>query len=162
MIVLRGNSGSGKSCVARAIQEKIAPHPVLIEHDQFRRKILKEHEGPDIINDQLILQTVQFALAHNRDVIIEGIMRVEYYKKLFDEIIDIHPNENYFYYFDIPFEETLRRHSTKNNIDFGEEEMKQWFKENDILGYPCETIINANNSLDDSVKQIISETKLGC
>ncbi len=113
IIVLRGNSGSGKSSVAKAIQSSITPHPVLIQHDVFRKDILKESEGPDIINDQLIFQTVKFAFEHNRDVIIEGIMRISRYKPLFDKIIKLHPAENYFYYFDIPFDETLKRHKTK-------------------------------------------------
>jgi len=157
IIILRGNSGSGKSTVALAIQEQLVPHPVLIEHDHFRRKILKEHEGPDIINDELIFRTVQFALENNRDVIIEGIMWIERYKKLFDRILEIHPSENYFYYFDIPFEETLRRHATKKNTDFGENEMRLWFKENNESGYPGEVIIPATNSFDDTVSQIITE-----
>jgi len=161
LIVLRGNSGSGKSSVAKAIQSQIEPHPVLIEHDVFRRHILKECEGPDIINDQLILHTFQFAFKHDRDVIIEGIMRISRYKWLFDQIIEMHPSENYFYYFDIPFEETLKRHETKLNVDFGEEKMRQWYKENDTANYPGEVIIPTSNSLDDSVKQIILETGLG-
>jgi adenylate kinase family enzyme len=157
IIILRGNSGSGKSTVALAIQEQLAPHPVLIEHDHFRRKILKEHEGPGIINDELIFRTVQFALENNRDVIIEGIMWIARYKKLFDRILEIHPSDNYFYYFDIPFEETLRRHATKKDVDFGENEMRLWFKENNESGYPGEVIIPAANSFDDTVSQIITE-----
>lgn len=157
IIILRGNSGSGKSTVALAIQERLIPHPVLIEHDHFRRKILKEHEGPDIINDELIFRTVQFALENDRDVIIEGILRIERYKKLFDRILEIHPNENHFYYFDIPFEETLRRHATKKDVDFGEDKMRLWFKQKDESGYPDEVIIPGTNSFNDTVSQIITE-----
>lgn len=157
IIILRGNSGSGKSTVAQAIQERLIPHPVLIEHDHFRRKILKEHEGPDIINDELVFRTVQFALENDRDVIIEGIMWITRYKKLFDKILKIHPNQNYFYYFDIPFKETLRRHATKKNVDFGENEMRLWFKENNASGYPGEIIIPETNSFNETVSQIIAE-----
>lgn len=160
LIVLRGNSGSGKSSVAIALQERSHPHPVLIEHDHFRRKILKEREGPDIINDRLILQTVQFAFEHDRDVIIEGIMRIDAYRQLFDKIISIHPDNNYFYYFDIPFEETLRRHQTKKGVDFGEEEMKRWYKDNDLTNYPGEIVIPATSSFEDTVSTIIKETNL--
>lgn len=160
LIVLRGNSGSGKSSVAIAIQERIMPHPILIEHDHFRRKVLKEREGPDIINDKLILQTVKFAFDHGRDVIIEGIMRIDAYRNLFDTILKIHPNDNYFYYFDIPFEETLKRHSTKHNTDFGEEEMRRWYKEKDVTNYPGEVMIPKENSFEHTVTMIIQQTKL--
>lgn len=124
IIVLRGNSESCKSSVARKIQESVTPHPMLIEHDHFRRKVLRESEGPNIINDELIFRTIQFALDYDKDVIIEGIMRIDTYKKLFDRIIATHPKDNYFYYFDIPFEETLKRHATKLNTDFGKDKMQ--------------------------------------
>ncbi len=39
--------------------------------------------------------------------------------------------------------------------------MRQWFKENDKTDYPGEITIPVTNSLDDSVQQIIKQTKLG-
>lgn len=160
IIIIRGNSGSGKSCVAKSIQEQIEPHPMLIQHDVFRREILKEHEGQCVINDKLILQTVKFGLKHNKNIIIEGIMRIEIYKKLFDKIIAIHPNENYFYFLDIPFKETLRRHATKVGVDFGEKEMRLWYKKDDLSGYPNEVVIHASSSLESTVSKIIKQTGL--
>lgn len=160
LIILRGNSGSGKSSIARAIQERVIPHPVLIEHDYIRRKVLKEKEGPDAINAELIYRMIRYAFENNRDVILEGIMRIDSYRDLFDRLIKLHRDENYFYYLDIPFEETLTRHSTKEGTDFGIEEMRRWYKEGDESGYAGEIIISATNSFQDSVDQIIQETGL--
>ncbi|MDD3415912.1 MAG: hypothetical protein PHY47_18225 [Lachnospiraceae bacterium] len=37
------------------------------------------------------------------------------------------------YYFDLSFEETLKRHQTKTNCnDFGEKEMRRWWREKDF------------------------------
>jgi len=160
IIIIRGNSGSGKSCVAKSIQEQIEPHPMLIQHDVFRRDILKEREGQCNLNDKLILQAVKFGLKYKKNIIIEGIMRIELYKKLFDRIIAIHPDENYFFYLDIPFKETLRRHATKKGVDFGEKEMKLWYKKDDLSGYPNETIIHSSSSQQSTVSKIIKQSGL--
>lgn len=160
LIVLRGNSGSGKSSVARAIQERVTPHPVLIEHDHFRRKILKEKEGPDSINAELIYRTAAYAFENDRDVIIEGIMRISYYEDLFDRLMQLNRGETYFYYFDISFNETLKRHATKGEVDFGEEEMRRWFKADDHTGYNNELIIPETNLFEDTISQIITQTGL--
>lgn len=160
LIIIRGNSGSGKSSVAREIQSKVTPHPVLIEHDHFRRVILKESEGPESINGELIYLTIAYALKHNRDVILEGIMRMEYYKDIFERLLTLSSTDTYFYYFDISFDETLKRHATKTNVSFGEEEMREWFRNNDHSGFANEIVIPESNTFDETVSQIISQTKL--
>ena len=43
------------------------------------------------------------------------------------------------YYFDVSFAETVRRHATKPNAhEFGESEMRQWWKDQDVLDVPGE------------------------
>lgn len=160
LIILRGNSGSGKSVVAREIQSRVEPRPVLIEHDHFRRKVLSEKEGPDSINADLIYRTVAYVFEHDRDVIIEGIMRMKYYSDLFDRLIQLNQGETYFYYFDVSFDETLRRHNSKSNVDFGETEMKRWYASNDCSGYANEILIPESNTFEDTVSQIISHSGL--
>jgi adenylate kinase family enzyme len=68
LIVLRGNSGSSKSTVAKRLREvshrKIAP----FEQDNIRRGILKEKETDDGANIALISLIVEFALVRVRDV----------------------------------------------------------------------------------------------
>lgn len=161
LIVLRGNSGSGKSSVAKEIQTRVFPHPVLIEHDHIRRKLLKEREGADVINPELIYRIAKYAVENDRDVILEGILRIDSYKELFDKLIILFPDSYYFYYFHIPFEETVERHSTKVDVDFGEEKMRLWYKEHDETGYRGEVIIPTTNLLEMTVQQVINETGLG-
>ena len=155
IIILRGNSGSGKSSVARMLQEQIIPHPLLIEHDHFRRKIIREKEKHDIINPELMMETIKVGLKHNRHIIIEGILPTSNYAKFFEDVVRLHPRQNYFFYFDLPFAETLKRHATKpNSHEFGKEEMKQWWKDHDFLPGTNEKIISASNSLEETVTQI--------
>lgn len=40
LIILRGNSGSGKTSAAKALQEKFGPNTMLISHDMVRMQIL--------------------------------------------------------------------------------------------------------------------------
>ena len=40
LIILRGNSGSGKTSVAKALQDKLGPNTMLLSHDMIRMQIL--------------------------------------------------------------------------------------------------------------------------
>src|SRR5215510_2150387 len=44
LIVVRGNSGSGKSTIARAVRDRYGRGCALIEQDYLRRTILREHD----------------------------------------------------------------------------------------------------------------------
>jgi hypothetical protein len=62
------------------------------------------------------------------------------------------------YYFDIPFEETLRRHATKPNAhEFGKKEMRDWWKEKDFLGVPNEQIIDITYTKETIVEKVLAE-----
>lgn len=52
---------------------------------------------------------------------------------MFRQAARLYGAEVYAYYFDLPFEETLRRHQTKPNCgEFGEEAMRRWWREKDF------------------------------
>ncbi|PTJ44722.1 hypothetical protein BUZ86_09540 [Mammaliicoccus sciuri] len=63
----------------------------------------------------------------------------------------------YTYYYDISFEETLRRHKNKENAEFGKEEMSNWFVEHDYLGLENEKIIKEHISLNDMVEKVLED-----
>lgn len=61
----------------------------------------------------------------------------------------------YAYYFDIPFEETVRRHQTRSKaVEFGADEMREWWKEKDYLDLIKETVITEDKSKDEIVNEI--------
>lgn len=96
----------------------------------------------------------------NCDVtIVEGILRYEWYKSLFETALQLYGRDYIFaYYYDLSFEETLLRHQTKiNRQDFGKEEMRTWWKEKDYLGIIPENIITFEMSVEDVISQILSD-----
>lgn len=134
---------------------------MLIEQDYFRRTICKEHDRTDSLNEKLLLHTIQFAINHDRHIILEGILYTVNYRNFFTKLFKIHPDNNFVYYFDIPFDETLRRHKTKpNRDDFGETDMRKWFHPHDYLRVEGERIINGEATQDEIVKMILRETGL--
>lgn len=160
LIVLRGNSGAGKSTVAQKLREVSLRRIAWIEQDHFRRHILREKDGTDGIRIGLIAQTVDFVLANGYDVILEGIFGFSAYGEMLRALAARWP-EHYFFYFDVPFEETLRRHATRPSAkEFGRAEMARWFRNDDRTGFPGEIIIPAENSITDAVQLIKSTAQL--
>ena len=47
LIILRGNSGSGKTTVAKALQEKLGYNTMRISQDEVRRNMLWVKDGID-------------------------------------------------------------------------------------------------------------------
>src|SRR5882724_7078759 len=104
LIILRGNSGSGKSAVAKKMREVSTRKIALVEQDVIRRGILKEKEAADGHNIALIAQIVEFALNRGYDVILEGILSFQRYGDMLQKLRDL-SFETHVYYFDISFEE---------------------------------------------------------
>ena len=86
---------------------------------------------------------------------MEGIFIADWYRELFEAAIELYGNDIYAYYFDIPFEETVRRHQTRAKAtEFGADEMREWWKEKDYLDLIKETTITEDMSKDEIVNEI--------
>jgi adenylate kinase family enzyme len=154
LIILRGNSGSGKSTVAESLRERMGYGTALVEQDYIRRKLLREQDKPAQPNIELIAMNVRFALSRHYNVILEGILFTEHYGEMLRELV-ANPTDSHVYYFDISFDETLRRHKTKPNAhEFGENEMRDWFVSQDLLGVENEQIISEESGFDETVERI--------
>ena len=130
----------------------------LVEQDYIRRTLLREKDRPGQPNIRLIDMTVRFSLDQGYDVVLEGILPRKHYGDMLTNLLADHLGPAYIYYFDIPFEETLRRHETKpNSHEFGEKEMRQWYMPQDFLGVESERIISHTLSLKEVLDQIIGE-----
>ena len=55
----------------------------------------------------------------------------------------------------VPFDETVKRFKTKNNVSYTEQGMKCWQNEKDLPGFDNDEIISKNMSADDTVKLIL-------
>lgn len=84
-------------------------------------------------------------------------MYADWYRPLFELAHEIYGSEIYAYYFDLPFEETLRRHQTKPNCrEFGAEAMRRWWREKDFTDVLSEKSITYEKDLESIVAEIYS------
>lgn len=159
LIILRGNSGSGKTSVAKALQEKFGPNTMLISHDMIRMQVLHVWSRLGVEKSlPLMVELMKYGRKNSEVTIIEGILPTPDYNPLFEAAVQEYGPHIYAYYYDLPFEETLLRHSTKPNRDeFGEEDMRRWWREKDYLSMIQETILHADLSLEDAVEQIYQD-----
>jgi hypothetical protein len=112
-------------------------------------------------NIGLIDLVTRYALDHEYTTVLEGILYVAHYGEMLIRLRDDHLGRSLFYYIDIPFEETLRRHAGKPKAaEYGRAEMSQWYRDKDLLPGGIEDIIPADSSLEDTVQQIMVKAEL--
>ena len=83
LIILRGNSGSGKTSVAKALQSKFGPNTMLISHDMIRMQILHVWSTEGIIKSEpLMINLLKYGRENSEVTIMEGVLPSKEYKKL--------------------------------------------------------------------------------
>lgn len=158
LVIIRGNSGSGKSCLARQLQREIGRNTLVIPQDTVRREMLWARDGPDTAALPLLSELLHYGYAHSEVTILEGILYAEWYRPLFQDAVNLFGKNIFAYYYDLTFEETLRRHETKpNRFDFGEADMRRWWKEKDYIRFIPERIFGADVPLETAVRQVLSD-----
>ncbi|MEV4649362.1 AAA family ATPase [Saccharopolyspora sp. NPDC049357] len=158
LVVLRGPSGSGKSSAARELRRRVGRGVALVEQDYLRRILLREHDRPGGANIELISNTARFALDRGFHVILEGIMPAARYGAMLRSLHDDHAGRSFFYYFDISWSETLRRHATRpKSAEFGATEMSEWFGQAGRLELIEERTVSESLSLDEIVRRLQRE-----
>ena len=162
LIILRGNSGSGKTTIAKELQNRFGSNTMLISQDVIRRDMLKVKDGENTQAIPLMKELLTYGSKHNDIVVLEGIMYADWYKSLFELAIELYGNKIYAYYFDLPFEETLKRHQTKQNChEFGEEAMTRWWREKDFSDVLNEVSITSEKDIENIVIDIYNTVSNG-
>ncbi len=157
LIILRGNSGCGKSTTAKMLQRKFGRGTLVIPQDTVRREMLWVKDETGTIAVSLLIELAKYGKQNCKIVIVEGILYSDLYMELF-EVLKLEFKNIYAYYYDIPFEETLIRHQTKPScIQFGENEMKCWWREKDYIGIIPEKSITTELSLEEIAEMIFSD-----
>jgi hypothetical protein len=146
--------------VAKALFEAAQHRTVLIEQDYYRFIFNPAGGGSKPNSDtihKMIQHNVLTALNDGYDVILEGILSVRSYSTVLENIFKEHPNENYIFYFDIPFDETLRRHKQRKTPEhkFTDEDMREWYPSSYPSQHKFEQIIPASFTLADTVTFIL-------
>ncbi len=159
LIILRGNSGSGKTTVAKMLRDKLGSKTMLISQDVIRREVLKVKDDPNNPAIELIKHMALFGNNIGYNVIIEGIFSKKKYGKMISELTHVFRGRVNPFYFDISFDETLRRHQLKpNKHEFGEKEMREWWKEKDYLGFQNEKFITTQMTQEDALTYIYNSS----
>lgn len=117
LVILRGNSASGKSSVAAGLRARYGRGIALVSQDTLRRDVLRERDVPGGANIGLIDLTVRHALEHGFHTVLEGMLYVAHYGVMLAGLLADHPGRTHCFYLDVPFEETLLRHATKPIAD---------------------------------------------
>lgn len=162
LIILRGNSGSGKTTIAKELQNRFGGNTMLISQDVIRRDMLKVKDGENTQALPLMKELLIYGSNHSNVVILEGIMYADWYKPLFELAVKLYGTEVYAYYFDLTFEETLKRHQTKPNChEFGEEAMRRWWREKDFSDVLHEVTIADEEDMESIVTEIVDTVSNG-
>ena len=159
LIIIRGDSGSGKTTIAKALHNELGEDALLLSQDVVRREMLQVHDRPGNLAISLIEQIARYGMEHCQYVILEGILNKEKYNHMLQSLIDLPEVTAHIYYFDLPFEETERRHNIKEHPDFGKEKMASWFVDHDYLGNNQEQILNQYMNKEEIFVKIIGELK---
>lgn len=155
LVIIRGNSGSGKTTVAKGLQKKLGHGKMLISQDVVRREMLYVKDGEKPKVEELLFQLAMYGKNNCDVVILEGILNSKWYNNLFERLLNEFENNIFAYYFDIPFEETLERHKQKPNAhEFGEAEMREWWHEKDLLQCIPETLLGQELEKDEIVNMM--------
>lgn len=151
LIIIRGNSGSGKTTISTRLRREMGYGTMLIPQDVVRRDIMRVQDEPYNPAIDLISEIALFGNKHDYDVIIEGILSKEKYGEMLKRLIEVF-DRSYVFYMDVSFNETIKRHQTKaNKAEFGENEMRAWWIEKDYLGTDGEIILHESLTEDEII-----------
>ncbi|MFI9365616.1 kinase [Kitasatospora sp. NPDC053057] len=165
LVVVRGNSASGKSSVAAGVRDRFGRGLAVVAQDNLRQIVLRERDRPGGANIGLIDTVARYALGAGYHVVIEGILYTDHYGEMLQRLVDDHRGVTHCYYLDIPIDETLVRHASKTDPEYlaaavTERELRDWYHEHDVLPSGIETVIGSDSTLRDTVDRIMRDTAL--
>jgi predicted kinase len=162
LLVIRGNSGSGKSTIARRLRLRAGRGWALVEQDYLRRILLRERDTGPGLAPALIEHNVRFLLNNGYHVILEGILFTGRYGEMLRGLAADHLGPAHFFYLNVSFAETVRRHATRPQaLEFTSGQMCEWYAELDVLDGIDETVIAETSSEDETLNLIAQAVGLG-
>jgi hypothetical protein len=143
------------------VRERFGRGLALVGQDNLRRVVLRERDRPGAANIGLIDLTARYALDAGYHVVVEGLLYADRYGEMLARLRSDHRGPTHAYYLHVPFEQTLLRHATKPIADeFGEAELRDWYRELDLLPGGIETVIGPDSTLMETVDRIMLDTGL--
>ncbi|MCM1114133.1 MAG: uridine kinase [Clostridium sp.] len=135
-------------------KEDLGDDTMLISQDVVRRDILHTQDGENTLALPLLKQMLEYGYNNCEIVILEGILRSDWYFDLFELASRLYENNIFAYYYEIPFEITIERYKTKSaeiQSRFNENDMCRWYVEKDYIGFINEKTLDENLSVEDAV-----------
>ena len=131
-----------------------------IEQDYLRRVLLREHGGNPIA-PSFIAATVRATLNTKYHIILEGILDTGSHGTILRRLIADHPGPAAVFYFDVSFDETVRRHlSRAEPIPVTADQMRAWYAPRDLLGADNEHVVEESTGFDEAVSAILHTSGL--
>lgn len=160
LIILRGNSGSGKTTIAKSLQAHFGDGTLLVSQDVVRREMLMVRDREGNISTDLIRQIAEYGKGKCRFVIVEGIFVKQRYEQLLLDLILFYEGRAHVFYFDLPYEKTVERHNMRPQAKaFGEESLRSWWSPQDYLGVRGEQMLTGEMSEQDIVDFICKQVE---
>jgi predicted kinase len=164
LIVIRGNSASGKSTLARRVQKEASMPVAVIEQDYFRHDLFGSAWGDVEYHARsalMVAMTLQL-LRSGVTVILEGSLPSKWFTEVLRAIQKEWHGEVAAFCYVLELEETVCRHQTRDKrTHFGEETLREWYSERDPIEGLHEDILDKAVTLDHAVQRVLNAIK-GC
>lgn len=160
--MIRGNSGSGKSSLAKAIRAARPRGVAIIGHDVLRREILHVRDHPEALSVPYMDLSARFALDHGLHVVIEGILHSEIYGATLARLRSDHLGITRAYRYELELDETLRRHRTKALAEeVSVDTVASWYRSSDPVRELDERVFDASVSARGALERVLADVSWG-
>ncbi|WP_406245312.1 AAA family ATPase [Microbacterium sp. M] len=160
LIILRGDSASGKTTATLALRAELDSQVAIIHQDYIRREMLHNADRLRRARDAsaLIIGAARQALDLGYDVILDGIFNLRDYSEPFERLHRDHRGLTRIYQFDVGLDETIRRHAGRPLASaFGEEKLREWYDGWQPLPWLDERRIGREPGSDEIVSMILQD-----
>ena len=103
LVIIRGNSGSGKTSLAKKLQEYYGRKTLLISQDIVRRDMLKEKVKPSNLSISLTETIARYGYERDLLVIVEGFYETDIYGQMLEKLHTLFYPKVLSYYYDLSF-----------------------------------------------------------
>jgi predicted kinase len=164
LVILRGDSASGKTTTSHALRARLGGRTALIHQDEIRRELLQGGEKEErsahaaVLIDGLARQSLDLGY----DVILDGIFNLRDYAQRFEALARDHRGTTRVVQFDVGLDETLRRHRGRPlGAIVPEDDVVSWYDGWQPLPTVPERRITAELGTDEIVALVLGDLAAG-
>ena len=117
--------------------------------------MLKEKVELGNLSIDLTEKLARFGYEHDLLVLVEGFYETDIYRQMLERLKKLFAPQVFAYYYELSFEETVRRHQTRaKQEEFTPADMKRWWEYRDFLGWEEESFFTDEDSLETAFGKI--------